>query len=212
MKTDDLIALMAANADPVAPGVARRRLLIGSLVGALGACVLVFTLLPPRGLAHAAQTGPFWMKLGYCVWLAIGGWLLADRAARPGAPTRTATWVLGAGIAAIASLAVIDLAFTPLSGWHAAWMGSSALFCPFAILITAVPVFVAVAVAIRGLAPTRLRVAGAAAGLLAGAVGAAVYGLWCRETAAVFVASWYTLGIAACAGLGALLGPRALRW
>ncbi len=51
-----------------------------------------------------------------------------------------------------------------------------------------------------------------AAGLLAGGVGASVYALWCRESTAAFVAVWYTLGIVACGGIGALLGPLVLRW
>ncbi|MDQ2861234.1 MAG: DUF1109 domain-containing protein [Pseudomonadota bacterium] len=54
--------------------------------------------------------------------------------------------------------------------------------------------------------------AGAAAGLLAGAAGATVYGLYCDETAALFVVTWYTLAIAVCAAIGALLGARWLRW
>ena len=43
------------------------------------------------------------------------------------------------------------------------------------------PVFVATLWAMKGLAPTRLALAGAAAGLLAGAVGAVVYTLHCPE-------------------------------
>jgi hypothetical protein len=66
--------------------------------------------------------------------------------------------------------------------------------------------------ALRGLAPTRPRAAGGAAGLLAGAVGAAGYSLACPEASPGFVAAWYTLGIALTGGLGALLGPRLLRW
>ena len=54
--------------------------------------------------------------------------------------------------------------------------------------------------------------AGAAAGLLAGAVAALVYGLYCEESSAAFVATWYTLGIGACACFGALVGPKVLRW
>ncbi|MFX4982815.1 NrsF family protein, partial [Acinetobacter baumannii] len=34
----------------------------------------------------------------------------------------------------------------------------------------------------------------------------------CAEATALFVISWYTLGIAASAALGALAGPRLLRW
>jgi hypothetical protein len=66
--------------------------------------------------------------------------------------------------------------------------------------------------ALRSLAPTRLRLAGTAAGLAAGAVGASVYQLHCPELAAPFLGTWYVLGILAPAALGALIGPRLLRW
>jgi hypothetical protein len=62
------------------------------------------------------------------------------------------------------------------------------------------------------MAPTRLRLAGAAAGLLAGGVAATVYGLHCQEMTAAFVVTWYSLGVAASVAVGALLGPRLLRW
>jgi len=64
----------------------------------------------------------------------------------------------------------------------------------------------------RGLAPTRPAQAGGAAGLLAGAAGAAVYALHCPEMAAPFLGIWYVLGMAIPALLGAVLGPRLLRW
>jgi hypothetical protein len=54
--------------------------------------------------------------------------------------------------------------------------------------------------------------AGAAAGLVAGASAATVYGFHCPETAAPFILVWYSLGIALAAGLGALAGPWVLRW
>jgi hypothetical protein len=64
----------------------------------------------------------------------------------------------------------------------------------------------------RGLGPTNLRAAGAIAGLTSGGVGAAVYALHCPESAAPFIVIWYSLGMAAAGALGALLGPRLLRW
>jgi hypothetical protein len=213
MKTDDLITVMAASAAPVAPGAARRRLATVCLVGAIAAAALFYLVLGPWGnLAGFMRTGPFWMKAGYTVWLAAAGYLLTERAARPGAAAGCARSIAGAAVLAMLALALINLGRIPPSEWRRAWMGGSALVCPFRIMIAAAPAFVTAALVLRGLAPTRLRVAGAAAGLLAGAVGATVYGLWCRETAAVFVACWYTLGIAACAAIGALLGPRVLRW
>ncbi|PTS89589.1 DUF1109 domain-containing protein, partial [Sphingomonas sp. HMWF008] len=58
----------------------------------------------------------------------------------------------------------------------------------------------------------RLRLAGAMAGLAAGGIAATLYGFHCPETAAPFVLTWYSLGIAAAMAIGAAIGPRALRW
>jgi hypothetical protein len=62
------------------------------------------------------------------------------------------------------------------------------------------------------MAPTRLRLAGAAAGFAAGAVGALVYSVHCPELAAPFLGVWYLLGILIPTAVGALLGPRLLHW
>ncbi len=53
---------------------------------------------------------------------------------------------------------------------------------------------------------------GAAAGLLAGSLGALVYCLHCPELAAPFLGTWYLLGMLIPALIGSLLGPRLLRW
>ena len=74
------------------------------------------------------------------------------------------------------------------------------------------PVFAGVFWAIKGLAPTRLALTGAAAGLLAGAVGAFVYAFHCPETAAPFLGIWYVAGIAIPVLTGAVLGRRLLHW
>src|SRR5260221_4318091 len=65
--------------------------------------------------------------------------------------------------------------------------------------------------AVRGLAPTRLPLAGLVAGGCAGALGAAVYAFACDETSAPFLAIWYTLGMALVAALGPAAGSRLLR-
>ena len=67
-------------------------------------------------------------------------------------------------------------------------------------------------VALRGLAPTRLRAAGMVAGGLAGAAAALVYAVHCNEMALPFLAVWYVLGMFVPAALGAAAGPRFLRW
>jgi hypothetical protein len=75
-----------------------------------------------------------------------------------------------------------------------------------------VPAFIAVFWALRGLAPTRLRLAGACGGLLAGTIATAAYCVHCPEMQVPFWATWYTLGMLLPTAAGAALGPRLLRW
>ena len=215
MRTDELIAVLAGNATPTPPGRARLRLAAACALGLIGAAFLVFGshILPAKHDFPAVMlTAPFWMKPAYTAWLAVGAFMLVDSAGRPGARAGAARMVMGAALAAIVGLAAVNLVITePALRMHAV-MGASARFCPIAIVVSAIPAFVVVMLALRAMAPTRLTRAGLAAGLLAGGLGASVYALWCRETTAAFVAVWYTLGVLACGGIGALLGPLLLRW
>jgi hypothetical protein len=67
-------------------------------------------------------------------------------------------------------------------------------------------------VALRGAAPANPTAAGALAGLAAGGIGGAVYGLHCFDDSPLFVAIWYPVGIALMTTAGALIGRRVLRW
>ena len=82
----------------------------------------------------------------------------------------------------------------------------------WAVFVLSLPALAAALWAVRGLAPTRPRATGLAAGLLADAAGAAGYALACVEPSTLFIAISYTLGIGLCGALGAALGPRVLRW
>jgi len=84
--------------------------------------------------------------------------------------------------------------------------------CPFNIVLLSVPTFAAVFWAVRGLAPTSLRVAGAASGLFASALATIAYCLHCPEMSPAFWSVWYVIGMLLPAGAGAWLGPRLLRW
>jgi len=91
-------------------------------------------------------------------------------------------------------------------------VGGSWKVCTQNIIILGAPILGLTLLALRSLAPTSLALAGAAAGLFSGGLAATVYGLHCPEHALTFVAVWYTLGMAVLAGVGALIGPWALRW
>ena len=117
-----------------------------------------------------------------------------------------------AAVAVVAVIAAGRLMVAPADERMALWMGHSWRICPTYILALSLPTLALALVVMRRFAPTRLRLSGAAAGLFAGGVGAAVYGLHCTETGPPFLATWYSLGVALSAATGALVGPGALRW
>lgn len=213
MKTDDLIAMLASGAGPAEPAASRQRYAVALGWGAFGTTLLMALLLGVRpDLAEAARLPMFWVKLAFPAALLAAVLLAALRLSRPGArlghvPSAVAAPVLAMWLIATAAL----LAAAPADR-AALLLGSSAASCPFTIALLSVPMFVAALWAMKGLAPTRLVLAGAASGLLSGAGGALVYALYCPEMAAPFVAIWYLLGMLIPAALGALLGPRLLRW
>jgi hypothetical protein len=90
--------------------------------------------------------------------------------------------------------------------------GTNAIFCLKSIPFLAAAPLVAVLLALRQGAPEHPALAGAAAGLFAGAIGAACYATHCPDDSPVFVAAWYTLGIGIVAAIGAAAGSRLLRW
>lgn len=210
---DLLIKRLSAELRPVESGWMLRRLALGVGAGALVSVLFMAIALGPRpDLARAVGGAMFWVKFAYG--LAIGGIALGvvERLARPGAAGASRGWWLALPAAALAALAIAQLASAPAEARRGMVMGHSAPTCPWLLLVCALPFLAGLIWAVRGMAPTRLRVAGAAVGLAAGGFGAVVYCLSCTELTASFLAVWYTLGIAAAAVVGWLLGPRLLRW
>jgi hypothetical protein len=213
MRTEDLIDALAAETPAAPPGLPIRRIGFAAGLGALAALAVLMVWLGPRPDLHLAMRGGFfWIKLAYAAAFAVSGAALVDRYGRPGGTGRWRWALVLAPVAVLAVMAVAsDMGQAP-ARVHADWMGHSWNVCPWRILALAVPSFLGALWAFRRMAPTRLGLAGFAAGLLAGGVSAAVYSLACDEGSALFVVTWYTAGIFACGGLGALLGPRLLRW
>jgi hypothetical protein len=212
VRTPELIRLLAADPAPPRRPPPVSALGVAALAGAVIALAVLIAWLGLRDLGAAMHTGPYWMKAAYTVALAVAGLGLSARLARPAGRPGAWTWLAALAVVVIVGLGLGQLMVTPPGQRMTVWLGHSWNACPWRILLLSVPVYLAAALVLRRLAPTRLAAAGAAAGLLAGGVGATVYGLACTETAAAFVAVWYTLGVAACAALGAAAGRWVLRW
>ena len=208
MNTDALIEQLASRRPPRLAQVPRT----GFALPMAGAVVLAGALLtaalgsPAEPLAQAGAAA-FAMKLAFslAVMLASGAALFAN--GRPGAALRGKLAIL-----ALPFLTVAVLAGSELLAAEPAWPGESWVRCLAAIGLLTPLAFGAAMLALRRLAPVALHVSGALAGMLAASTGATAYTLWCPETEALFLLSWYAAPMAAAAAIGAWLGPRLLRW
>jgi hypothetical protein len=213
MNTDDLIAQLSSDVPPVRRHMLGWRIAAGILVGVLvsGAYVVLAMGVRPD-IGKAMHGFSFWMKWGYTISLAIAALIVTAQLARPDSGRLRWLWLMAIPVLLLAVLGVAELVRTPPGDWLAMWLGQSWMVCPWRVLALAMPIFVGLLWSFRRLAPTRLRAAGAAAGLAAGAFAATVYCIHCPEVSAIFVLTWYSLGILLASSLGALLGPRLLRW
>ncbi len=213
METDKLIAILAQGAEPVAHGVVWRRYVAAVAAGGLGAMGLMMSHLGFRpDLAQATRDPMFWVKLALPVALFGVALVAAARLARPGVRMGYAAKSLLVPIGAIWALAAVALLSAAPDERLALVLGATWKVCPFNIAFISVPAFIAAFWAMKGLAPTRPALAGAFSGLLAGAIGAAVYCLHCPEMAPPFLGAWYLLGIALPSLAGVVAGPMLLRW
>jgi len=213
MKTEQVISLLAAGLVPQSRRAVLHRFCIALAVGAKGAIV---ALIVSRGaqpdLPRLLNTPLFWGKLAFPLLTAVAAILVATRLAIPGASPGRAWLLLAAPYAAIWAVAIAVLATAPAGAREALIFGHTWRQCPVLIALFSVPCYLALTWAMRGLAPTRLRLSGGAIGLLSGALATLAYVLRCPETSVPFWASWYSVGMAIPALAGCLFGRVSLRW
>lgn len=213
MKTSELIDNLSADLSPVDYRQVSR-VLGGALAASVLAAIAVIwfasgvrpDIKAPSALAFLTVKLLF---AGSVVAITFAGLL---KLARPGKGRRTSGRLVALPFAAIALLAVISLFSTPSGQWDEliighGWRGLILIpimaIGPYAVLVWTIR---------KAAAPTQLWRTGALAGLVAGAVSAGAYALSCTEDSFPYVACWYSSMILLCAILGALVGPRLLRW
>jgi hypothetical protein len=213
MKTDDLVALLSTNPEPVDRRSVARTLhvaLAAGLIMSLGIALAGLGVRPDLITARALFF--LFVKLVFAVGIVSLALFYLTRLARPGGEQKTSTVLAAIPFGTIAVLSVINLAFAPSSHWDKMIVGDQWLECLLSIPLIAIVPFAVSIWAVRRAAPTDLVRTGAFAGLIAGGVSAMGYALHCMDDSLPFVAVWYGGTIVLCTLAGAALGPRLLRW
>jgi hypothetical protein len=213
MKTEALVTLLATGVEAVDARAPVRRCALAVGAGLLVSAAMMAVWLGVRAsLVRDLAEPMLWVKFAFVASLAIAGWVAALRLGRPGARLAGLPAMLVAPLVVIWALGAVALSAADPAQRAVLVFGQTWNACPLNIAALAMPVFVAALWGMKGFAPTRLRLAGAAAGLLAGASGAVVYTFHCPELAAPFLGVWYVLGMLIPTALGASVGPLVLRW
>ena len=213
MKTEELVKMLATGVTPVPKHPASRPMLLALLAGvpvSLTIFLLGYGLRPD--LMQVIDAPMFWVKLTFPLCIALAAWVVVQRLALPGTRTGRAWWALLIPVGVVFAMAVVVWFGMPVQDRLASLMGVSWRTCAASIGLVSLPIFACVFLALKRTAPTQPGWAGAAAGALAGGLGAAIYALYCVEMAAPFLAVWYVAGMLIPVLLGGLVGRRWLRW
>jgi len=212
MKTDNLISALAADLPnrPMSPSRALATALMVSLPIASGLLLYVVQVRPD--IWSALQTPGFDFKLAFLAILSLSSLWLVSRSSRPGTSPRPALIALAASFSLLLAALVLELLVVPSAFWMPRLIGNMSLQCTLLIPTMAIAPLAAILFAMRAGAPDNTTAAGAAAGLLAGAIGATFYAPHCPNDSPLYIAVWYLIGIAAVTVVGSLIGRFTLRW
>jgi len=210
MKTDELIAALAADTQSVRRPPERTLLALLPLGVALALLAFLLTLGVRPDIAEALATWRFDLKLAF---VAIAALVVTRECLRAGRPTaRPSAQPLLAVAGLLGAAVAFELLVSPSHSWSEKLVGSNSIICLTAIPLLSLGPLAALMIALRSGAPTSPTVAGAIAGLAAAAIAATLYALHCTDDSPLFVAVWYGTAALIVTALGAVLGRALLRW
>jgi len=213
MKTDELINMLGTNLEPVKGGELRNALMIALAVGAAAASCLMLAIFGlPAAALGADYSGPKVLALAFTLGLVFAGASFLIGSARPGESGRKPLILISVLFFALISAGGVALVVAHPAAWSGMIFGPQWATCLICIPLFAVAPFASLIWALRKGAPTNLMRTGAIAGLVAGALGAAVFAFHHPGGSIPFIALWYGGSILLCALVGTLLGSRLLRW
>jgi hypothetical protein len=212
MRTDDLIKALDADQRSKAISLRSAWWMAAGAAVAIAAVVFWLSLGPRPDIAIAMLTMRFLSKFVFTIVLAVSAFVLIRALSTPGASTRrAAVWMIAAPLL-VAVAVVLELLTVPEAEWGARLVGRNMMVCMMFIPLIGIGPLAVFLWVLRYGAPTRPVLAGMVAGLLAGGLAATFYAAHCFDDSPLFVASWYTIAIAALGALGALGGRFFVRW
>ncbi|MBO4221296.1 NrsF family protein [Bradyrhizobium neotropicale] len=212
METEQLIRTLAADNTQRAQPVGFV-LMLALLAAAPVSLVMFFTELGVRPDVMTAMHNPFFsLKFAVTLALAASAIAVSLHLSRPEASLRSFGWWL----LVPAGLLVAGISGEMMMPQRAPMMtrlvGNNSRACLISIPLMSLPLLAAALFGLRHGAPTRPAVAGAIAGLVAAGLAATLYASHCADDSPLFVATWYTIGTALVAAIGALIGSKVLRY
>jgi hypothetical protein len=209
-RQERLAAGPRANGRAARPRAAAIRLTFGTALPALAVLVILLTLFTPTPhLAHGIRPA-FAFTLFSALVLMVAAFAAALVLSGSDLSVRLSfVWLPAALILAIGVTA--ELAFVPREIWFVRMIGTHPFACFASIFLLSLPILAGALWALRYGAPAHAHAAGACAGLLAGAVSAALFLVHCPENSLLYTLTWHVPAVTLTAALGAIAGGRLLR-
>jgi hypothetical protein len=212
METEQLIRTLAADnlhrARPVGLVLAL------ALLAAAPVSMAMFLMeLGVRPDVMTAMHNPFFdLKFVVTLALATSAIVVSLHLSRPEASLKGWAWLLLIPAGILATGIASEMMMPQRLPMMTRLIGSNSRVCMTAIPLMSLPLLAAALIGLRHGAPTRPAVAGAIAGLLSAGLAATLYASHCTDDSPLFVTTWYTISTALVTAIGALAGPRVLRF
>ncbi|KQV15649.1 hypothetical protein ASC97_31285 [Rhizobium sp. Root1203] len=211
MKTHRLIALLAEDA-PVRMRHGRTMaaaLFVGAAISI--AYMVLFVGIRPDILA-VVDTPRVCFKICQTLILAVVAAALVFPMGCPGVSLKTRALALVLPVALLAVGVTMELVVVPERNWMTSMTGNYAVYCILFVPILSLAPLACLLLALKEAAPDKPGLAGAVAGLAAGAIAASVYAWHCPDDSPLFLAVWYSIAIMVVIFAGFILGRHVLRW
>jgi hypothetical protein len=206
-RQERLAAGPRANGRAARPRANAMRLTFGTALPALAVLVILLTLFTPT--THGIRPA-FAFTLFSALVLIVAAFIAALVLSKGDFSVRLSfVWLPAALILAIGVAA--ELAFVPRETWFGRVAGAHPVACFASIFLLSLPILAGALWALRYGAPAHAHATGACAGLLAGAVSAALFLVHCPENSLLYTLAWHVPAVTLTTALGAIAGGRLLR-